>query len=425
MLETENTIDAAGDIREPSLERERGVPASGLTLLELAADLARARALVAKVAGIAIAIGLILCFALPVRYQATVKIMPPEQTPSTASLLMSQLAASAGPVAALAGSGLGLKNPDDLYVGLLGSRVVTDGIIRRFGLMQVYRSKDMTAARKKLAGYTSIEAEKSGLIAITVTDRDPHRVAAMANAFPGQLRELTQSVAASEASERRLFYEGQLNQARDSLLAAELAFQQVQLSKGMVSLDAQARAMVDSLSMARAQVAAKQVELEALRSYSTDRNPGVQLAGRELAALEAQAAQLEQKSRSPQFAKIGLEDVPGASMEYLRAQHEVQYRQQLYDLLFKQYDAARLDEAKQAAVIQVVEPAVEPDRRSSPKRAAILVLSALIGLFAAYLAVRLRCWLEAAQADPERARALRNLKSALAEKSSSRRGRRV
>jgi uncharacterized protein involved in exopolysaccharide biosynthesis len=271
----------------------------------------------------------------------------------------------------------------------------------------------MTEARKKLAGFTEVTSEKNGFIAVSVTDKDKKRVADMANAYTDELRILTKTLAVTEASQRRLFYEEQLKQAREALISAALAFQQVQQQKGLVQLDAQAKAMIEGLAALRAQVAAKQVEVQALRSYSTEQNPEVQLAEKELASLESEEAQMEQSNHGPGIAGLGLGNVPSAGLEYLRAEHELQYQQALYDMLMKQYDAAKLDESKDAAIIQIVEPAIEPDEKSAPRRTAILLLFTSAGIIAGcFLALLLR-WKELVKADPDIAKQLQNLKNAL------------
>lgn len=385
-----------------------------VSLIEVLTQLAYRKWLIAKITGAALLLGVILAFALPVRYTATTKLMPPQQTQSAASLMMSQLtAAGGGSLAALAGGSLGLKSPNDIYIGLLTSRTVADSIIRRFDLNTEYKSRDMTEARKKLADFTQVTSEKNGFISVSVTDKEQKRVAAMANAYTEELRTLTKTLAVTEASQRRLFYEDQLKQAKDALVAAELAFQQVQQQKGLVQLDAQARAMIQGLAELRAQVAAKQVEVQALRSYSTERNPDLELAERQLAALQSEVSRLEQRNHASGSAELGLQDVPGAGLEYLRADHEVRYRQALFDLLIKQYDAARLDEAKDAAIIQVVEPAIEPDRKSSPKRILIVAVSLLAGFFAACVLALLQWWRGLLKYDPDAEKQLQGLKKAL------------
>jgi uncharacterized protein involved in exopolysaccharide biosynthesis len=386
-----------------------------VSLIDLLTQLAYRKWLIAKVTGIATLAGVILSLVLPARYTATTKIMPPQQTQSTASMLMmNQLTGvGGGSLAALAGGGLGLKNPNDIYIGLLNSRPIADAIIQRFSLATEYRAKDMTAARKELASNTLVTSEKNGFISVSVTDKDGKRVAEMANAYTDELRILTKSLAVTEASQRRLFYEEQLKQTKDALVAAELAFQQVQQQKGLVQLDAQAKAMIESLTAVRAQVAAKQVEVQALRSYSTEQNPDVQLVERELGSLQAEESRLEQNNHVSGIAGLALGNVPAAGLEYLRASHEVQYQQALFDMLMKQYDAAKLDESKDAAIIQVVELAIEPDHKSTPKRALIVLVATFLGLFAGCILALLLWGKELVQSDPITARRLEELSYAL------------
>lgn len=384
-----------------------------VSAIDVLTQLAYRKWMIAKVTGIAVLVGLVLSLLLPVRYTATTEIMPPQQTPSAAALLMNQMSASAGPFATLVGGGLGLRNTNDLYVGLLKSRPITDAIIQKFGLANEYHAKDMTEARKKLATYSAVTAEKNGLISVSVTDKDKKRVADMANAYTDGLRILTKTLAVTEASQRRLFYEDQLKQAKGALVTSELAFLQVQQQKGLVQLDAQAKAMIESLAVLRAQVAAKQVDVQALRSYSTEQNPEVQLAEKELTSLQAEETRLEQNNHVPGIAGLGLGSVPTAGLEYLRAQHELEFQQALYDMLMKQYDAAKLDESKEAAIIQVVEPAIEPDKKSSPHRLQIVLLFALGGFLAGCLYAFFQWRIELAQIDPIAAKRLEEFRWAL------------
>lgn len=400
MIDTDSRPIEGSGVTEVAPSPVTREPGHEISLIDILTQLALRKRLVLTISALTLVIGVVLSITLPVRYTATAKIMPPQQTQSAASLVVNQLAAGgAAPLAAMANSGLGLKSSSDLYIGLLNSRMIADGIIQRFNLLNVYGSKDRTAAREKLAKNVSVVSEKSGLISILVTDRERSRAAKMANAYAEELRNLTNSLAVTEASQRRLFYEEQLRSAKDALVAAEVAFQQVQQQKGLIALDAQAKAMIEGLSALRAKVAAKQVEVEALRSYSTDRNPALQLAERELASLQTEVVRIERSSHSGS-SDITLREVPSAGLDYLRAEHEVRYRQALFDLLLKQYDAARLDEAKDAAIIQVVEPAIEPDRKSAPRRTVILFLSFAGGLFAGCVLALFQWWKELLQFDP-------------------------
>lgn len=383
----------------------------GLVLIEALTKLAHHKRLILTVTGASILVGVAYSLALPVMFTANTKILTPQQTQSSAALLMSQLATSGtGSLAAVASGGLGLRSPNDMYIGLLTSRPVADAIIAKFRLLNEYHAKDMTIARSELTRRTKVVSEKSGLLTISVTDRDKLRAAELANSYTDELRRLTNSLAVTEAAQRRLFYEEQVKRAKDDLVIAELSFQRVQQSKGLVQLDAQAKAVIESLAAIHAQVSAKQVELQALRSYSTDLNPSVQLAQNELSALQEEALRLEKRNGASGSATIGLQDVAGIGLEYLRAQHELQYRQLMFDLLVKQLDAAKLDESKDAAVIQVVEPAIPPDYKSSPHRSLIVLAFTVIGCLLACTHLLARYY---AQTSPEISHSLARFRSAV------------
>jgi tyrosine-protein kinase Etk/Wzc len=195
----------------------------------------------------------------------------------------------------------------------------------------------------------------------------------------------------------------------------------VQQQKGLVALDAQAKVMIEGLAELRARVAAKQVEVQAIRSYSTEQNPDVQLAEQELSTLQAEAARMEQRGGSQGTGSMGLGDVPSAGLEYLRAQRELVYRQTLFDLLIRQYDAARLDESKEAAIIQVVDVATAPDRKSAPQRGLIVLVGTLLGFFAGMFCVLAAAALERVRRDPEINLQFSALKAALRIEKQSRR----
>lgn len=397
-------VSRANEIRD----YQDAADARSQSVIDLLTQVACRKTMVASVTGLSIIAGLIVCFALPARYTAVTSIMPPKQTESTTSFLNSQV----GSLAEAAGVG-SLKDPNAIYIGLLKSRPIADAIIRRFGLMKAYRSRDMTAARKTLGSNTEIVSEKSTLLSISVTGEDGERAADIANAYADELRNLSKNISVTEASRRRLFFEDQLKGQRETLIAAELAFQQVQLSKGLVHLDTQANVIIGGLAALREQIAAKEVELQALQSYSTERNPEVQLAERELSTMQGESAKMEQGTRPASYSNMSLKDVPTAGLDYIRAERELQYQQSVFDLLLRQYEAARLDEAKEAAVIQVVEPAIRPERKSFPNRLLILPLFLFGGLVAGCLLAMLSWRWDAVQADPERSMQLQGLISTL------------
>lgn len=381
---------------------------TGVMVINTLARIAVHKVLIAKVTVAAMLLGLLFSFLIPTQFTSVTKIMPPRQTQSTTALLNSM--PGGGSLGDMASGGLGLKDPNAIYIGLLKSRPIADALITRFGLQAVYGAKTMTLARTRLESATQIDSERSGLISISVSDRDKTRAAAVANAYTVELRILTKNISVTEATKRRLFFEEQLREANDDLASAEVSLQQFQQDKGLVHLDSQASVIVGGLAGIHGGIETKEVELQTLRSYSTEQNPDVQLLEREISALQDEAARLEHNGGSAKFSNMGLQDVPKAGLEYVRSQRELQYRQAFYDLILRQYEAAKLDEGKEAAVIQVVEPGIPPEYRSSPHRTRIVATFAFLGFLTACACLYLG---DLARRSPEMVDSLRDLRSSL------------
>jgi uncharacterized protein involved in exopolysaccharide biosynthesis len=278
-------------------------------------------------------------------------------------------------------------------------------LIGRFDLRHVYRDKKMSDARRDLEGASSIVAGKEGFVGISVEDKDPRRAPMIANAYVEELRRLTQDLAVTEAGQRRVFYERQLELAKNNLADAEQALKETEQKTGLIQLDGQAKVIIESVVKLRALMAAKEVQLHTMRLFSTEQNPDVRMDEQELSGLRAQLARLEKRSGRSKVSAVGEADgaagsgmgnvqvpagnVPEAGLQYVRKLRDVKYAETMFELLAKQYEAARLDEAKTAAVIQVLDPAIEPDRKSSPHRVLIVVIASLFGLVASGLYVLL------------------------------------
>lgn len=365
--------------QDTSAQREAG-PAE-VSLLDLLIVLARRwRALVYGTGAIA-AMAAIVAFVWPSRYTATTVILPPQQNTSSSALLLGQLSGGVGPLAGLAGSTLGLKNPNDLQVSMLKSRTVEDAMVDRFNLLGLYHDKRRSDARLDFERYTDIEnGLKDGLIRISVSDRDPKRAATMANAYVEEYKKFSATIAVSEASQRRLFFEQQLVQAKDNLANAEEALKKTEQKTGLIQLDGQARAVIQSVAELRGKVAAKEVQIQAMRQFATDQNPDLQIAEQELQGLRSQLAQMGAAHDASGDLLMPKGSVPEAGLDYIRKLREVKYNETLFELLAKQLEAAKIDEARQGALVQVVDYAVEPDKRSSPKRL-LIILCAIIGGF--------------------------------------------
>src|SRR5271165_4530135 len=340
---------------------------------------------------------------LPKTYTATTTILPPQQKQSSLNSMLGQIGAIAG----LGASDLGLKNPADLFVAMLTSRTVEDNLINRFDLRKVYRVKRYQDARKKLESRSEVVATKEGLISVSVTDQEPKRAADIANAYVDELHNLNQNLAITEAGQRRLFYEQQLKAEQNELSAAELALKQVQEKSGLLQPDAQGKTIIASIADLRAQVASHEVQLQTMRSYATPNNPDLKRAETELAGLRGELAKLERKSAPLGNGDIGIptRQLPQVEFEYIRRARDLHYHEALYEFLGKQLEAARIDEAQNAILVQVVDRAVEPERKSGPQRMAIVLVSAVMAFVLACLGVLFTEALRRKQQDPnERAR---------------------
>jgi uncharacterized protein involved in exopolysaccharide biosynthesis len=303
-------------------------------------------------------------------------LLPPQQQ-SASMALLSQLGGSASLAAGMAG----LKNPNDLYVAMLKSRTVADRLISRFALQTAYNTKSLEETRSELANDTSVISEKDGLIVIEVEDHDRKRVAMIANAYVEELLHLTRTLAVTGASQRRLFFQKELEAAKDNLAKAEMALKQSLNSRGVTSVDAESRAVIERLARLRAEVSAKEIQLNAMRAFVTEANPEFMRVSEELKSLRAELART---ANGTENSTLNAEQTP-EGLQSIKILRDVKYYEMLYELLSKQFEFARLEEAKDPSLIQVLDPAIEPERKVKPRRALLVlgsILAAMVGVIA-------------------------------------------
>jgi len=356
-------------------------PEEEISLLDILIVLVQYRRLILKIAAYMVVIAVIVSLLLPIRYTATTSILPPQQGSSAGSALMAQLG-NLGSVASLAGGSLGLKNPNDLQVAMLKSRTVEDAMLDRFHLVELFKVKQRSDARKELENVVDIDSgAKDGLIRLSVTDRNPQRAAEMANGYVEEFKRLSAQLAVTEASQRRLFFEQQLAQAKDNLANAEEDLKKTGQKTGLIQLDSQTRATIELVAELRGEIAAKEVQINGMRSFATGENPELQMAEQQLASLRSQAEKMGAASEGATNALIPKGGMQEAGIEYIRKLRDVKYFETIFDLLARQFEIAKVDEARQGATVQVVDRAIVPDRRSSPKRTLIVLAAAVLGLF--------------------------------------------
>jgi tyrosine-protein kinase Etk/Wzc len=355
---------------------------------------------------------------LPNRYEAKIVLMPPSQSSSAGSALLGQLGniGSLGSLASM--TGLSMKNPADMYLSFLTSRTVEDALIKRFDLMNEYHQKHLSDARKELEGRTTaVAGTKDGLIRLSIEDRDPKRAAELANGYVEEFRKLAASLAITEAARRRLFFGLQLQDAKDNLTKAEEAMRKTQQSTGVLQIDSQARSLIESAAILRAQVVAKQVQIQSMRSFAAEDNPELILAKQQLAALEGQLQRVA-GSESDTGTDINLSKgrVTESGMEYVRRFRDLKYHETVYELLAKEFEIAKLDEAREGSIIQVVDAAVPPDKKSFPPRLLIVIGITILSFFLAGFWIVLRHGMARAFELPENQQRLDAMKERWKEK---------
>ncbi|HEX4066871.1 MAG TPA: Wzz/FepE/Etk N-terminal domain-containing protein [Acidobacteriaceae bacterium] len=406
--------ESAGAPPPPQQPRKPSTPADDeISLLDLLIVLAERKRTVFAVAAAFAIIALIVALVLPKNFTATVVLLPPQQNSSLGAALSSQLG-SLGSMAALAGGSLGLKNPNDMYVAMLKSQTVEDGMVHTYSLQQEYRAKLLSDARKDFEKHATIDGNgKDGLIRISLEDHNPARAAQLANGYVEQFQKLSQNLAITEAGQRRLFFEKQLEQAKDNLANAEEALKRTEQTTGLIQMDSQARALIESAAALRAQIAAKEVQIQAMQTYATGQNAQLVEAQQELDSLRAQLARLGGSEEGPDSLIVPKGKVPEAGLEYVRKLRDVKYYETIFEILAKQYEIAKLDEAKEGALVQVVDPAIVPDRKSGPHRLIIVLVATIAGFFLGILLALFQAGWQHLREDPEAAPKLALLRRAL------------
>lgn len=298
-------------------------------------------------------------------FTASTRILPPQQQ-SVSSMISAQL----GSLSNLAGiTGISIKNPADTYVALIRSRSVADRLVERFDLVSAYGVESRTDARKRLDRRTQVTAGKDGLVTIEVDDEDPKRSAAMANSYVEELKHLTRHLAITEAKQRRLFFEEQIRQAGSNLATAQSALATSKGSESLINVEPQV--LVSGIAQLKAQIGAREVALAAMRSYLTEDSPQYRRAKIELDQLRAQLSQMDRLKAPSQ----------GEQMTYVSRYRDFKYHEAIFELLTKQYEIARLDEAREGADVQVVDAGIPPERKSKPRRIIVAILSSVgVGL---------------------------------------------
>lgn len=330
-------------------------------------------------------IATVLAFFMRDRYTATATFIPPNSGIGSSSAMSGQLAQLSG-----LGGFLGSKTNGDLYAGLLRSRTILDKMITRFDFRKVYRKKTLVQTEMQLSGHTEVFINpRDGIVSVTFTDHDPARARDVADAYLQELQQASATLALTESSGRRLFYEQRMRDEKNLLADAEVALKRSQEKTGLIAPAGQTASELEAISQLRAQIANRRVRLASLLHDETEQNPDVLRLRSEISNLEGQVAQRVNGRPDPAGGGISRAEVPGLALDYVRLAREVSYHQTLFDMIGRQYEAARLDEAHDTP-LQLLDRAATPELPSGPPRLQYIAGSTLFGLFVSSIYVLFR-----------------------------------
>jgi uncharacterized protein involved in exopolysaccharide biosynthesis len=367
--------------------------------------------------------GTLIAFLLPKRFESTTELMPPDNQSSSGMAMMAAVAAkTSSGLGAVAGDLLGVKSSGALFIGILRSRTVEDRLIERFDLKKVYGARLEEAARRRLGENTSIsEDRKSGIISITVTDGDPKRAAAIAQAYVSELDRLVAQLSTSSARRERIFLEERLKTVQLDLEIAERDFSQFASKNSAIDIKEQGRAMVEAAAALEGQLIAAKSELESLKQIYTDNNVRVRATQARIAELQNQLEKIGGKGESTTSASSAQGDplypsirkLPLLGVAFADLYRRTKVQEMVFEALTQQYELAKVQEAKETPSVKVLDDARVPERKSFPPRLMIMTLCTFVALAGAVV-FTLGCerWAEVDDAHPGKILAMEVLQTA-------------
>jgi uncharacterized protein involved in exopolysaccharide biosynthesis len=351
--------------------------------------LAKHSRMIVFVTGAVTLLTFLVLLVIPNKYTATARLLPPQQNMAFSAQLLNFIgsgtpgAPTGNTMAGMASSLLGLKSPAELYVAMMTGNTSFDRIIERFNLRKLYKETNIEATRKTLGKNAKVVALKNGLIAIEVTDKDPQRAARMANAFYEELDGLLQEITVQEAKGRMAFMKKEREQSNQNLAKAENALRTFSEEHGVIQIDTQAKGVLEYVARLRAMIDAKEVQIKVMRQQATPYNYDLVRLETEIKALRGNLISAEKQYEQACAGDVCLTTakLPALGMEFLRLYREVKFQDALYQLYTKMEELMRLDTMKDFTVVQVVDRALPPEKRSN-QRLLPTVLAGILTLFA-------------------------------------------
>lgn len=349
----------------------------------------------------------IVLFLIPNQYTATAVLNPPEMNPvSGLSLLIGMKSGPASALGSQVGDILGLSNPGETYVQTMQTCRVEDALIHRFDLSRVYRIRSLEKTRRELESESSFSVDrKSGLIQIKVTDRDPERAAEMANAYSEELGKVDATLASSAGGREREYFEAQLQAAEQALQESTRRLGEFGKQYAALDVDAAGKGAADAIAMLEGQIVASEAALKGMRAIYTGENDNVRQMEAQIAELKRQLAELagpksaNDDKRSEQQGEPSLAHLWGTAPDYLDLSGKVKLQGAIVEVLTEQYEIAKLRESRRISDVQLLDPALPPERKSGPHRALIALAAGIVFFLGMCTRLLMKDWWREAEPD--------------------------
>lgn len=344
----------------------------GAKVVELLLVLLKRKKLIIYICSMTALLSLGYSLVIPCFYAATAKVLPPQKDNVGLSSILGQM----GSVATMA-AGAAKGNDTELYVSLLKSRSVGVAVIERLNLSKVYQTRTFKETWEKLDKAVKVQAGKDGIITITAEDTNPKRAAILANTMVDELGKTMVRLNLSKASTEATFLEKRLEVVKRDLKAAEEEMRAFSKRKGIFLVETQAGATVTGIAALKREIAAKEVQLATVRASRTDENA-------EVLALQAAIKRLKQTVADAAGTSGGRDgipaigNVPDLGLEYTRKLRDLKAQEAIFEQLSKQYELAKLNQAKDSSSLQILDEAVVPEFKSRPKRTTLVLMSTFV-----------------------------------------------
>lgn len=393
-------MDCSSLVTEELIEGpSAGSGGSSTSLLEFASEIWDRRAFVLKSAVVAGVLALAIALLLPKRYQSTTRLMPPDKNHGNLAALSKLLDQNIGPLALEA---MGTQSSGALFVQVLRSRTVEDDLVQKFDLRHVYKKKLWRDARNELARNTDVsEDRKSGVISITVTANNPQLAASLARRYVEALNDLMTRLDTSAAHRERVFVEERLKQVKADLDRDSVLLSQFSSKTETLDPKEQGKTMVEAAAKLQGEMIAAEAELSGLRQIYGPENSRVRASEGKIAELKRELGRLQGNSSNEQTDYPSIRELPVVGLQYGDLYRNVRIQEVVFETLTKQFEMAKVEEARDLPSVGVLDDAEVPERKSGPKRTLIVLCGVLLGfaLAASYIVLS-TLWQNTSEEEP-------------------------